>query len=64
MVSIMIGKKIKGFKFENGLNGIAFTPEMFDNIGRIGTVAEEATFGYRIDFDYFDDYFADELLFI
>lgn len=50
------GRKIKGFKFESGTNGITYYKEMDKYVGRLG----EVVFHYRgrvvLWFDDFDDY--------
>jgi hypothetical protein len=53
----LIGKKVKGFKFEDGLhNGLEFSKKMNRYIGEIGEIIEynETKNRYRVEFE--DDY--------
>jgi hypothetical protein len=53
----LIGKKVKGFKFEDGkYNGLSFPNEMNHYIGKVGIIDEynETNNRYKVEFE--DDY--------
>lgn len=37
----LIGRKVRGFKFDTGLSGVRFAPEMEEYVGRLGTITEQ-----------------------
>lgn len=51
-----IGRKVKGFSFDNGVNKVAFADEMINYIGKIGVITSynEDNLSFRVQFD--DDY--------
>ena len=61
-----VGRKCKGFKFENIHNSVGFAEEMKEYIGKIGRITSYRPFNntYRIDFpDDYWNYPANELIF-
>lgn len=48
----LIGRKVRGFKFDTGLSGIRFAPEMEEYVGKVGTITDQNLHGHtRIRFE-------------
>jgi hypothetical protein len=46
-----IGRKCKGFSFEDGIDGVEWNPGMKHLIGKVGVIANQADNIVRIDFE-------------
>lgn len=46
-----VGRKIKGFRFENGTDGVGWHSSMNDYIGKLGEITYEREYSATVDFD-------------
>ena len=51
-----IGRKCKGFRFEDGIDGVRWGSDMFDIIGQVGEVVAQGENHVNIEFNNFESW--------